>query len=69
MNPVNRLLEKVRLRVVRLSFAPARKTSPPTKIGKYDPLVPPQNPLYEFREGRACPIMLECHGPRSVSGS
>ena len=48
MNPVNRLLEKVGLRVVRLSFAPARTRTLPMKIGKFDLLVPPQNPLYRL---------------------
>ena len=42
MNPVNRLLEKFGLRVVRLSFAPARTTTLPMKIGKFDLLVPPR---------------------------
>jgi|SRR6516162_9585411 hypothetical protein len=47
MNPVNRLLKKFGMRVVRLSFAPARTTTLPMKIGRFDLLVPPQSPLYE----------------------
>jgi len=47
MNPVNRLLEKFGLRVIRLSFVPARTTTLPMKIGEFDLLVPPTNPLYE----------------------
>ncbi len=47
MNLVNRLLEKIGLRVMRLSFVPARTTTLPMKIGKFDLLVPPQNPAYE----------------------
>jgi hypothetical protein len=46
MNPVNRLLEKFGLRLVRLSL-PAHTRTLSMKIGKFDLLVPPQNPLYE----------------------
>jgi len=47
MNPLNRLLEKFGLRVVRLSCPIVRTATLPMKIGKFDLLVPPQNPLYE----------------------
>ena len=43
MNPVNRLLEKFGLRVIRLSFVPARTTTLPMRIGKLDLLVPPES--------------------------
>ena len=42
MNPVNRLLEKFGLSVMRLSFVPARTTNLPMKIGKFDLVVPPR---------------------------
>ena len=44
MNLVNRLLEKFGLRVVRLSFVPARTTTLPMKIGKFVLLVPSREP-------------------------
>ena len=47
MHPVNRLLEKFGLRVSRISSSPRRTTTLPMRIGTFDLLVPPQNPLYE----------------------